>query len=67
MVKRGTMSIEDAAARLGIGKTMAYQRALAGTFPCRVLKIGRIYRVPIADLERLLGEREPIAVGSERA
>lgn len=61
MVRAGTMSLEDAAVRLGIGKSMAYQRALAGTFPTRILKIGRIYRVPIADLERLLGEREPVA------
>lgn len=62
MVERGTISLQEAAVRLGIGKSHAYALASTGRFPCRVLKIGRIYRVPKADLERLLGEREPVAV-----
>ncbi len=60
MIERGTMNLQEAAARLGIGVTMAYQMASTGRFPCRVLKIGRIYRVPKADMERLLGERDPV-------
>lgn len=62
----GTVSIEAAAIRLGIGRTKAYELARSGEFPCRLLKIGRLYRVPIAELERLLGEREPVPVGAER-
>ena len=61
MVERGTISLQEAAIRLGIGKSHAYQLASTDRFPCRVLRIGRIYRIPKADLERLLGEREPVA------
>ena len=61
MVERGTISLQDAAIRLGIGKSKAYEMASTGIFPCRVLRIGRLYRIPKADMERLLGEREPVA------
>jgi hypothetical protein len=67
MVESRTVSIDFAARKLGIGRTMAFQLASRGEFPCRVLRIGRLYKVPVAELERLLGEREPVAVGAERA
>lgn len=53
-----TVTIEQAAAAIGIGRSLAYSLAAQDAFPCRVLKIGRLLKVPVADLERLLGERE---------
>lgn len=52
----GTVSIEQAATSLGIGRTLAYALAKQGRFPVRVLRLGRLYRVPRAELLRLLGE-----------
>ena len=60
-----TCSIEEAAADLGIGRSLAYELARTGRFPVRVLRIGRLYKVPRAELERLLGEREPAAVEAD--
>ena len=50
-----TIDVETAAAILGIGRTLAYQLAKQDRFPCRVLRIGRRYLVPTAELVRLLG------------
>jgi excisionase family DNA binding protein len=55
---RETISLEEAAARLGIGRSAAYQHAKDGTFPAPIFRIGRKYLVPIRPLNRLLdGER----------
>lgn len=35
---------------LGIGRTKAYELAKRDQFPCRVLRIGALYRVPTAEL-----------------
>ncbi|MFI6396168.1 DNA-binding protein [Nonomuraea sp. NPDC050540] len=43
---------------LGIGRTKAYQLAKAGAFPCRVLRIGGRYAVPIRGLRALLDHPE---------
>ena len=51
-----TCSVEEAGLALGIGRSLSYQLAKAGRFPVRVLRIGRLYRIPIAELDRLLGE-----------
>lgn len=51
-----TLSLEETAAQLGIGISLAYKLVRAGEFPCRVLRIGRLYRVPRAELARVLGE-----------
>ncbi|MFC9973886.1 DNA-binding protein [Spirillospora sp. NPDC127200] len=40
---------------LGIGRTKSYQLARTGQFPCRVLRMGRNYRVLTADLLAFLG------------
>ena len=53
-----TVTIEEAAMALGIGRSLAYDLTRRGEFPCRVLRLGRLLKVPVADLERLLGERE---------
>ena len=54
-VERGTVSLVEAARLLGVGKSSAYELAHAGTFPVRVIPIGRRLRVPVADLLRVLG------------
>jgi excisionase family DNA binding protein len=44
-----------AAKILGIGRTKAYELAGSGEFPCRVIRVGDLYRVSTEDLLRLLG------------
>ena len=52
--ENATISIESACARLGIGRSLGYQLAREGRFPVRILRIGRLYRVVRADLDRVL-------------
>ena len=44
-----------AARILGIGRTEAYELARRGEFPCRVIRVGDLYRVSTPDLLRPLG------------
>lgn len=39
---------------LSIGRTKGFQLAKSGEYPCRVMRIGRTYRVSRADLLRAL-------------
>ena len=55
------LSLPEACAVLKIGRTAGYEQAAAGTFPCRVIKVGGQYRVPTAALRRLLDVPEPTA------
>ena len=57
--KRLTLTIDEAAKRLGIGRNLCYERARTGEIP--VIKIGHRLLVPIAALERLLNEPKPIS------
>ncbi len=50
-----TLDIPTAARALGLGRSTAYELARRGEFPCRILRIGSSYRVPTADLLRVLG------------
>jgi excisionase family DNA binding protein len=52
--QRETMTIEAAASRLGIGRSLAYQLAREDRFPCAVIRAGRRLLVPRLALERLL-------------
>ena len=49
-----TMSVEQAAARLGIGRNQAYEAARRGELP--VIKIGKRVLVITAKLNEMLGE-----------
>lgn len=40
---------------LGLGRTKTYQLARTGQFPCRVIRVGKTYLVPTAELLALLG------------
>lgn len=56
-----TVDIATAARALGLGRSTAYELARSGEFPCRVLRIRSSYRVPTAELLKVLGvepERE---------
>lgn len=44
-----------AARVLGIGRTTAYALARAEEFPCAVVRVGGVYRVPTVGLLRLVG------------
>jgi hypothetical protein len=49
-----TIDLLTAARALGIGRTKAYELAQVGEFPCRIIRIGDLYRVATADLIGLL-------------
>ncbi|MFI6184284.1 DNA-binding protein [Nonomuraea sp. NPDC051191] len=48
------VSLLAAGRLLGMGRTKAYRLAKAGEFPCRVLRIGDRYAVPVRALWALL-------------
>jgi excisionase family DNA binding protein len=50
-----TVDVPTAARALGLGRSTGYELARRGEFPCRVLRVGSSYRVPTADLMRVLG------------
>ena len=50
-----SVSLLEAARALGIGRTSAYELARNGGFPCPLIKVGALYRVPTVGLLRLLG------------
>ncbi|MEV4285453.1 helix-turn-helix domain-containing protein [Nonomuraea bangladeshensis] len=56
------VSLLAAGRLLGIGRTKAYRLAKAGEFPCRVLKIGGRYAVPVRGLRALL---DPTTTGGD--
>jgi excisionase family DNA binding protein len=49
-----TISVEEAAERLGIGRGLAYDLARSGKLP--VLRLGRRLRVPLGALQRMLDQ-----------
>ena len=61
-----TVDIPTAARALGLGRSTAYELARRGRFPCRVLRIGSSYRVPTAELLRVLGIHLPAPPGGAR-
>ncbi|MBZ9710495.1 helix-turn-helix domain-containing protein [Mesorhizobium sp. ESP7-2] len=53
-ITRATITIVEAAHRLGIGRNQAYEAAKRGEIPS--IKIGKRLLVPKAALEKMLGE-----------
>ena len=49
------VDLTTAARALGLGRSTAYELARHRAFPCRVLQVGSSYRVPTAELLRVLG------------
>ncbi len=56
--KRLTLSVEETAKLLGIGRNLCYDRVKTGEIP--VIKIGRRLLVPRSALEKLLADPKPI-------
>jgi len=52
-----TISVEEAGKVLGIGRNSAYEAVRRGEIP--VIKIGKLLRVPVVALERMLEEARP--------
>ena len=52
--ERATVTIEEAARMLGLGRSSAFSLAQTGQFPVPVIRAGRRWLVPRAPLERLL-------------
>ena len=53
--ERLTLTVEQAAQRLGIGRSLAYGMVARGELPS--VKLGRLRRVPVAALEDWLREQ----------
>jgi hypothetical protein len=49
----------DAAQLLGLGKYSAYEAVRTGQWPTTVIRVGRKFRIPTAELLRLLGAYSP--------
>ena len=49
------VDMSTAARALGLSRSTGYDLARRGEFPCRVLHVGSSYRVPTAELLRVLG------------
>lgn len=58
-----TVDLATAGRAVGIGRTTAHKLARAGQFPCPVLRIGGVYRVPTAGLLTLLGIELKLPIG----
>jgi excisionase family DNA binding protein len=52
-----TVNVEEAGQILGIGRNSAYEAVRRGEIP--VIKIGKLLRVPVVALERMLEEARP--------
>lgn len=59
------LDLLTAARVLGIGRTTAYALVRSGRFPCRVIRVGSTYRVPTAELHRLVGLASPVPSPSD--
>lgn len=49
------VDISTAAKAMKLGRSTAYELARRDEFPCRIIRVGGSYRVPTAELLRLLG------------
>lgn len=54
-----TLTIDEVAARLGIGRTLAYDLARRNDLPVATIRLGRRLVVSRAALERVLGVEPP--------
>lgn len=59
-----TTDVPTAGRALGMSRTTAYNLVQRGEFPVPVLKLGRQFRVPTADLLALLGVDHPDATAA---
>ncbi|GAA2249355.1 hypothetical protein GCM10010430_35050 [Kitasatospora cystarginea] len=57
------IDLDTANRAIGLGRSKGYELARRDAYPCRVLRLGKKYRVITADLLRLLGVEAPGAEG----
>lgn len=57
-VRKGLISVPEAAAWLGMHRSTAHKLIESGDFPVPVVRMGSIRRVRVADLERFLNGEE---------
>ncbi len=50
-----SIDLETSNRALGLGRSKGYELAKRGQYPCKVLRLGKAYRVVTADLLDLLG------------
>ncbi|MEU8513255.1 hypothetical protein AB0C76_16930 [Kitasatospora sp. NPDC048722] len=58
------IDLDTANRAIGLGRSKGYELARLGAYPCRVLRLGKKYRVITADLLRLLGIDGALGKGS---
>jgi excisionase family DNA binding protein len=56
-VRAAVIDLPEAAAMLGIGRTLAYRLVREGDWPTPVIRVGRLIKVPLQPLEEYL--RQP--------
>ena len=61
---RATITVEEMAIRLGIGRNTAYQAVRTGEIPS--IRIGRRILVPVAAFEKMLSEAGRVANHDKR-
>ncbi|MDH6116842.1 hypothetical protein ABH930_000261 [Kitasatospora sp. GAS204A] len=55
LVLPAAIDLDTANRAIGLGRSKGYELARRDAYPCRVLRLGKKYRVITADLLRLLG------------
>jgi hypothetical protein len=56
-----TVPLLVAGAAFGLRRTKAHELARAGEFPCKVIRVGKRYKVPRSALLEALGYADPVA------
>jgi hypothetical protein len=56
-----SVDLTTAGRAFGLGRTRSYELARAGQFPCRVIPVGRKFRVPRSALLEALGIKDNAA------
>lgn len=59
------VDLMTAARALNMGRTMAYELAKKGEFPCRVIHYGSSYRIPVVEIYAFLGVPAPRKMDTE--
>ena len=62
-----SVDLTTAGRAFGLGRTRAYELARSGKFPCRVIPVGRKFRVPRSALLEALGIEDSTAGSSPGA
>jgi excisionase family DNA binding protein len=56
--RAAVVDLPEAAAMLGIGRTLAYRLVRDGAWPTPVIRVGRLIKVPLRPLHEYLGAHD---------